>query len=293
MTAVDFYVIGAQKAGTTWLYNRLLEVEGFCMPRVKEVHFFDSVSDSSPFANRSYFDRSFLSQLNASPSKALRSLKPVFYNFLKGNLWETKYHLLWNFRKPNDRWYAQYMRHHQKKGLAGDLTPRHAILNLEDVKRMQAVGSRAKLLYCLRDPMEQIWSHWRMGVKVNKLDSGAALNTEAFEAFINKPMVLQHVKYIENAEKFETVFGHKPRLFFYDDLIHNPQDYFKNIIHYLGIPKDADLTKVNFSAQNLKGQSLKMSEPMQELLKKTLKPIMQKMAETEGGAFAKWHAKHF
>lgn len=41
---VSFLVIGAQKAGTTALYDYLTEIPGISLPRQKEVHFFDDES---------------------------------------------------------------------------------------------------------------------------------------------------------------------------------------------------------------------------------------------------------
>ena len=41
MSNIDFLCIGAQKAGTTWLFNRLNELPEFTLLPVKEVHYFD------------------------------------------------------------------------------------------------------------------------------------------------------------------------------------------------------------------------------------------------------------
>lgn len=38
---IDFIGIGAQKAGTTWLHARLMELSEFSLPCVKELHYFD------------------------------------------------------------------------------------------------------------------------------------------------------------------------------------------------------------------------------------------------------------
>ena len=37
----DFLCIGAQKAGTHWLYDQLQHHDDFWMPPIKELHFFD------------------------------------------------------------------------------------------------------------------------------------------------------------------------------------------------------------------------------------------------------------
>ncbi len=293
MSNLDFFVIGAQKAGTTWLYNRFLEVEGFCLPRVKEVHYFDQVSHHSPYADTSYFNNSLKVQVFKRPLRVLSKLKPIAFNLLQGNFWEAQYHWLWNFRQPSDDWYASYMKHHKLKGLTGDLTPRHAILAEEDVLRMHKVAPKAKLIYCLRDPIEQTWSHWRMSVKVNKLDISTAQNVEQLEAFIKPKPVLQHVKYLENSRKFEKVFQTKVEHFFYDDLKTDPKSYFKKILSFIEPHKSWDLSRVNFNAQNLKGQELEMTPEILDLLKDKLHDLMLEMSQEGSGYFTQWYQKYW
>ena len=41
MTSPTFSVIGAEKAGTTWLYDRLRRHPDIFMPDVKELHYFN------------------------------------------------------------------------------------------------------------------------------------------------------------------------------------------------------------------------------------------------------------
>ena len=40
----DFLCVGAQKGGTTWLYQQLDSHPDFWMPPVKELHYFDQLS---------------------------------------------------------------------------------------------------------------------------------------------------------------------------------------------------------------------------------------------------------
>src|SRR6185295_12624998 len=43
----DFLCIGAQKAGTGWLYEQLRSHPGFWMPPMKELHYFDRRGSAS------------------------------------------------------------------------------------------------------------------------------------------------------------------------------------------------------------------------------------------------------
>src|ERR1700676_4637332 len=44
--APDFFCIGAQKAGTGWLYEQLRAHPDFWMPPVKELHYFDRLPET-------------------------------------------------------------------------------------------------------------------------------------------------------------------------------------------------------------------------------------------------------
>src|SRR5438045_2764086 len=44
----DFFCIGAQKAGTGWLYEQLRSHRDFWMPPMKELHYFDRHPRSDP-----------------------------------------------------------------------------------------------------------------------------------------------------------------------------------------------------------------------------------------------------
>ena len=48
----DFLCIGAQKAGTGWLYEQLRHHPDFWMPPMKELHYFDRIA-AQPNVNRS------------------------------------------------------------------------------------------------------------------------------------------------------------------------------------------------------------------------------------------------
>ena len=42
-TPINFWGIGAQKAGTSWLYYNLSKTPGFAIPPVIELHYFDQI----------------------------------------------------------------------------------------------------------------------------------------------------------------------------------------------------------------------------------------------------------
>src|SRR3954471_8486885 len=53
----DFLCIGAQKAGTGWLYEQLRSHPDFWMPPLKEIHYFDRLGQNRPGRNEKAGDR--------------------------------------------------------------------------------------------------------------------------------------------------------------------------------------------------------------------------------------------
>jgi hypothetical protein len=53
----DFIIIGAQKGGTTYLYDELVKQPGFAAARTKEIHFFDTYYQRGAAWYRAFFPR--------------------------------------------------------------------------------------------------------------------------------------------------------------------------------------------------------------------------------------------
>src|SRR5436190_21080882 len=62
----DFLCVGAQKGGTSWLYQQLAAHPDFWMPPIKELHYFDKLSrvkERPPHRERDERDARFLERL--------------------------------------------------------------------------------------------------------------------------------------------------------------------------------------------------------------------------------------
>lgn len=116
-------VVGAQKAGTTWLFECLDEHPQVFVPRVKEVHFFDRPEDSR-FSQRHRGLDWYFSQFPDEPAfKARGELTPdyMFYPHVVDELYELNpaMRIIFMLRNPVDRAYSAYwMRRRHDAGLA-------------------------------------------------------------------------------------------------------------------------------------------------------------------------------
>src|SRR5215210_2387932 len=91
----DFLVIGAQRAGTTWLHRVLRQHPKLWLPPVKELHYFDKLDTM-----RTILDAKERRRVRLN---GLLSLNPWLFRFWLG--------------KRGDAWYAELFHHAQTQGL--------------------------------------------------------------------------------------------------------------------------------------------------------------------------------
>lgn len=159
--APDFLIIGAQKAGTTWLYRNFNKHPEIWMPKEKELHYFDEKMQS----RLSLYER--LRGDSAQAQRWRRQVSRQFKQYSNNNytrdglLWDLNYFL----RRPTDRWYRSLFK--QGRGhITGEATPNYSILKRETVQRVYEVAPDAKIIFMVRNPIERVWSHALMSASV-------------------------------------------------------------------------------------------------------------------------------
>src|SRR5215813_12739338 len=144
----DFLCVGAQKAGTSWLYRQLEPHPDFWMPPVKELHYLDSLNRTkrrlSPRSNDER-DACFLESINDLSMRSHIDLDS----------------------------YGQLFCH---KGplLSGDISPAYSTLTDEIIERVVDHFPNLKVVFLARDPVERAWSQLSMGTRlgvINKFDA--------------------------------------------------------------------------------------------------------------------------
>lgn len=144
-----FLCIGAQKAGTSWLYDALRAHPEVWVPPVKEFHYFD-LPGPLPTAVLTAHRARFRLHLRKM-FEARRALRHDDARWLRTYL----------FAPRSDRWYGQLFERHPGR-VCGDITPAYARLDDRAVERVGALMHHARLIYILRDPIGRAWSQIRM-----------------------------------------------------------------------------------------------------------------------------------
>ena len=153
-TYPDFLIIGAQKAGTTWLHRNLMTHPQVWMPKEKELHYFDEKLHSTGSSLKTRF-KGNRPEDNRWRRQARRQFRSYgIKNFSpKDVAWDLRYF----FREPGDEWYASLFKQGGRK-ISGETTPDYSRLDLETIAHVREIMPETKIILMLRNPMERAWS---------------------------------------------------------------------------------------------------------------------------------------
>ena len=196
MRGPDFLVIGAQRAGTTWLHRVLQQHPNLWLPPVKELHYFDKLD-----TKRTILDAKERRRVGF---RGLITIDPWFFRY-------------WLMRR-SDAWYEALFRQAQRKGrLTGEITPAYATLDEDVLRRIRRTNNDIKLVFIMRDPVERAWSAVNNAVKKGSIKGSPTVDTMIERA--RSPGTASRSAYAQTIKRVEAVFPHSQiRYCFFEDL---------------------------------------------------------------------------
>ena len=219
----NFMCIGAQKSGTTWLYQNIRFHPEIWLPPVKELDYF-SRSSSSPWViillTGKQVQRLWLHRLIR---KAWRK---------KGK--DTGWFLRYLFLPQNDKWYASLFSPSEGQ-IAGEMTPDYDILDAETVARIHALMPELKIIYLLRNPIERTWSQANRGVR-QTLFQGNHTDSQVIQQFMESEEPHRRSDYFKTLQVWES-FYQREQIFigFFEQIQENPRELLLDIYQFLGV----------------------------------------------------------
>lgn len=173
------FCIGAQKAGTTWLYDYLLSHPQVHVPPVKEMHYFNVLWDGrqSGFARQR---QEALAEMTSLEGGALgAAARKLFAGWrakakdlqavgaLPGEIdsIETLRALveMHGAEDPDHSAYRRFMLAGAEGArIVADVTPDYSTLGGKALEQIQESFANARFLFILRDPVERTWSNIKM-----------------------------------------------------------------------------------------------------------------------------------
>lgn len=207
--------VGAQKSGTTWLYNSLVKYAdefqpGFC----KEYHIFDGLSTNPLKIDLvkknilSYLDQPKCLSNNGMGRNFLYLAS--FYDDVENYL-DYFENLL--YKNPN-------------KTLVADITPSYSSLNLEHLKKiknlLESRGFIVKCIFIAREPLDRAWSaaryYFSRRYELYNEESDSQMHLEYLKLNYNKQKFLMRGMYNETIYNCNLVFRDDFKCFFFENL---------------------------------------------------------------------------
>jgi hypothetical protein len=233
MVYPNFLVVGAQKAGTTWLYRSLRTHPQVWMPREKELHYFDEkIRLDGGLFSRLRGDRPadwrWRRQVKSRLKRSRKDLK------WRDVAWDLKYFL----REPNDRWYASLFDPGDDQ-IAGETTPDYSILGKRTISHVRDIMPEAKIILMMRNPVERPWSVADMGRRIKGESLEDASEDEYYAQLDNRRVRLMtdYLKMLENWSAFypeEQIFAG-----FLEDIHFFPEELLLKLYEFLGVDSSA------------------------------------------------------
>ena len=213
MRGPDFLVIGAQRAGTTWLHRVLQQHPNLWLPPVKELHYFDKLD-----TKRTILDAKERRRVGF---RGLITIDPWFFRY-------------WLMRR-SDAWYKALFRQAQRKGrLTGEITPAYATVDEDVLRRIRRTNNDIKLVFIMRDPVERAWSAVNNAVKKGSIKGSPTVDTMIERA--RSPGTASRSAYAQTIKRVEAVFPHSQiRYCFFEDLSSRPTRLIADLFSFLGV----------------------------------------------------------
>lgn len=271
----DFFCIGAQKAGTSWLRHILRQHPQVWMPPKNEMHYFDNRLDGQPLMPELAKDRSEDNIWRAEQQTLLDN----------GDVSNAAWWALHNFSDLDDNWYRSLFAFAPPESVTGDITPRYMLCSHEQIAQMNRISPDAKLLFLLRHPVERFWSQCKMKIANGSLHGGDAAAMRFFEEPIGRP----RGAYSQAILRFCEVYPPENMLLvFQEGIIREPASVVQSIHAFLGLQPAEIAPSILHTAINQARDTTPLSPDLKGRLDAAYRSEINIMADSFGGYPEKW-----
>ena len=275
----DFFGIGAEKAGNSWLRSHLGRHPGVWMPPVHELHYFDRPLEGSSFPPGCAVEREADSLRGSNGLAEMRRL------VAQGSAEMAAWSAFDSFCDHDDDWYRALFAVAPESSMVGEITPRYAICGDAEIEHMHSVAPAAKLLFLLRHPVDRFWSQCLMKYADGSLQAGDSNAMRLFDSINGRV----HGDYFKTIVRYCRRFAPEQMLLiFYDGIEREPERIIRQIHNFLGLPHvSADVAEASTP-----GTTAVDCQPMPETLRSRItaayRSEMEILADVFGGHAASW-----
>ena len=243
---LKFMVIGAQKAGTTWLHANLSDHPQIAFPPIKELFYFNEIDAGIP---TSLWGRKWNNHwLNIKWKKIIKEQLPQ---------------AAWRLNVSETKWFLRYLmipRNLKKSSLdqydrlfpnlpgtiSGDITPNYSLLSEPTVAAIANYYPDCKIIFIMRNPVERSWSQAKMNLGLLKNRDFRKVSTDEIKQYLSlNPSNEQLSDYQATIYRWSAYFPKAQLHFtFYDALRQDPVMFYRNMLAFLELKNTFDEEKL-------------------------------------------------
>jgi hypothetical protein len=247
----DFICVGAQKAGTTWLFDQVKSHPDAWMPPIKELRYFSKVFDpmrqlatravTQYDINQSREGKSyFLKVFEAAHRMAMEGLgrRDLERDRMLRNLAFLR--RVAAAKGQTDDNIAEYIRIFEPAGhlVTGDVSPAYHRLPEWRIRQIATALPACRFLYFVRDPISRLWSQLNMMVNEGQLSPIMTAKEAELSKFLRGGHVRNTSFQSETILRWRAAIGERFRVFVMDDLVADPVAYRRAVFAYIGLDAD-------------------------------------------------------
>ena len=275
----DFLVIGAQKAGTTWLHRNLQNHPQVWMPKEKELHYFDEkIRTDASIKDKLFGKRPVDERWRRQVKRQSRGYKKRFT--LRDLAWDLRYFLM----KPNDEWYASLFK--QGRGrVTGEVTPDYSVLGRKVVAHVHEIMPETKIIFMMRNPVERAWSQALMDF--SRARSLETIPDEEFHRHFESNRSRLFSNYLRTIENWSSYYPER-QIFvgFLEDIHFCPHHLLRRLYRFLetGASNDYRVIKRKIHTRNVEEMPTRFAVHLARIYHDDIR----RLAERFGGYASFW-----
>lgn len=271
-----FIGIGAQKAGTTWLYDNLRHHPSIWMTPIKELHWFDVLMPPRALGGRHTYRHKV----------GWRRYAPALRNCSVSDLRWIRHFYVAMERSGS---YSSLFDHARHMGLlTGEFTPAYAILDSSTVRQVaEILPANCQIVFVMREPVDRLWSGIRMYCKKRGISVGQMSESEIDELSL-RPEHFLRSDYARTIENW-SVFGNRVGYFFFEHLRESPATFLSDVLRFLGVNDKWRSPRLTTIA-NRAGDEARLPDRLREKWAKRLRPSVNAVHQVVGTLPDSWCA---
>ena len=261
----NFMLIGAEKAGTTWLYRNLKPHAELWLPPEKELHFFDDTPRDQ------WRREKVLAQAEAqgAPEKQLAWLR----QFAATDTSDL------------DAYKALFQPSAGQK--AGEMTTEYAVLDDHTVAKISRAFPDLRIIFAMRDPIDRLWSAYKMHMRQD--EDSVPDSPDRYAEYLRRMFPYLRTDYRRTLSIWRKWFGKAAVLpIFFDDIERTPGDVIGQVLEHIGVQDTTVQSPKTLEQKVFAGESAPIPREFAAQAAEQYLPMLLMMSREIGGPTQTW-----